>query len=118
MKLHKITREPDLLALLTTDETAGIVLSPDEARSAFAALKAYVERGKVSGAVSALHPALTQHWTIGQAVQRGGYDVRPSTIRKACADGEIEGAVLIGKTWSVPAMSYRGWVQRIKTRQR
>jgi len=112
MKLYKVSGEPAGLALLTTDETTGIVLSPDEARAAYAALKRYVERGKVSGTVSAMHPALTQYWTIAQAIQRGGYDVRPSTIRKACADGEIEGARLDGKTWTFPALAFRGWAHR------
>jgi excisionase family DNA binding protein len=39
------------------------------------------------------------------------YDVSPETIRRMCRDGQIPGAIQIGRQWRIP----REYLQRTKT---
>lgn len=42
------------------------------------------------------------------------YDLPERTVRNWCAEGKIEGAVLVGKTWSIPADALIPWKGKVK----
>lgn len=110
-----------MVAVVAHDDHGFVVGSREEAVALRDALDRYIKTGKYDGEIDELDERLGFRWLdIADAVDLAEQMDMPAaaqTIRTACADGRIKGAILDGKTWRFPKMRFLGWLKTAPRRR-